>query len=91
MNGYASAYMGDFKGKSRTHASWLAERTDRIAPRKHIDVKLSDLKVVVTGDQAQAQFRQNYSSDTINNLSMKTLALQRVDGKWLIRQETSGR
>ncbi len=91
MAAYAAAYDADFKGKAASHAAWLNERRDRIAPRKHIEVKLSNLQVQVKGEQATAQFRQDYVSDSLSTQSSKTLLLRKVGGKWLIQQETSGR
>lgn len=91
MAAYAAAYGSDFKGKASSHAAWLSERRDRIAPRKSIEVKLTNLQVQVKGEQATAQFLQDYVSDSLSTQSSKTLALRKVGGKWLIQQETSGR
>ena len=91
MAAYAAAYDSNFKGKAASHAAWLNERRDRIAPRKHIEVKLNNVQLQVKGEQATAQFRQDYVSDSLSTQSSKTLGLRKVGGKWLIQQETSGR
>jgi ASC-1-like (ASCH) protein len=40
------------------------DRKARIAPRKHISVELTELRVSVNGDKAEAHFKQVYQSDT---------------------------
>jgi hypothetical protein len=39
---------------------------------------------------ARAKFRQHYRSDRLNESSMKTLTLVKVNSRWLIREERSG-
>lgn len=92
MTDYLAAYAPDFTGgPGRTHRAWEDERRSRIEPRKRIAVELSELRVSVAGDRAEAHFRQAYQSDTLNNSVRKTLVLQRTPaGKWLIRQESVG-
>jgi ketosteroid isomerase-like protein len=89
--GYVAAYTPDFAGTTRNHRAWEDDRRARIEPRKHIAVEISELRVSVTGDTAEAHFKQAYQSDTLNNTVHKTLTLARSPGgKWLIRRETVG-
>jgi Flp pilus assembly protein TadD/ketosteroid isomerase-like protein len=88
---YVAAYTPDFTGSAKSHAAWEEDRKARIAPRKRISVELTELRVSVNGDKAEAHFKQVYQSDTLNNTVHKTLALTRTPaGKWLIRQESVG-
>lgn len=90
VGAYAAAYTPDFKGSAASHQAWLNDRKLRIEARTRISVGVSDLKLTVNGDAAEARFLQTYESDGPSARSRKTLALQKVNGKWLIRDE-SGR
>jgi ketosteroid isomerase-like protein len=91
MPDYVSAYASDYVGNAHNHRAWEDDRRARIEPRKHISVELSELRVSVNGDSAEAHFKQTYQSDTLNNTVHKTLTLQRSpNGKWLIRRESLG-
>lgn len=88
---YLGAYGPAFTppgGMSR--AAWEAERRSRIEPRARIGVDVSDLNITVNGDRATARFRQDYTSDTLNVTSRKTLELVKSGGRWLIVRESTG-
>jgi len=91
MNDYLAAYGPSFAppgGQSR--AAWEADRRARIEPRSRIGVELSDLAVTVNADRATARFRQDYTSDTLNITSRKTLELVKSGNRWLIVRESTG-
>jgi hypothetical protein len=50
-------------GKSRK--AWEDERRARIAGKKSITVKLSDIQIAANGDKATARFRQDYAADAL--------------------------
>ncbi len=91
MAGYIDAYTPDYATGGKSHKAWEEDRKARILPRKHIAVEISDLRVSVNGDKAQAHFKQTYESDTLTTSGHKTLDLVRSpSGKWLIKQESVG-
>ena len=91
MAGYLGAYTPDYATGGKSHKAWEEDRKARILPRKRIAVEISDLRVSVNGDKAQAQFKQTYESDTLTTSGHKTLDLVRSpSGKWLIKQESVG-
>ena len=91
MAGYLEAYTPDYATSGKSHKAWEEDRKARILPRKHIAVEVSDLRVSVNGDKAQAHFKQTYESDTLTTSGHKTLDLVRSpSGKWLIKQESVG-
>ena len=91
MGGYLGAYVPDYATGGKSHKAWEEDRKARIVPRKHIAVEISDLRVSVNGDKAQAHFKQTYESDTLTTSGHKTLDLVRsASGKWLIKQESVG-
>jgi tetratricopeptide (TPR) repeat protein len=91
MGGYLGAYTADYATSGKSHKAWEEDRKARILPRKRIAVEVSDLRVSVNGDKAQAHFKQTYESDTLTTSGHKTLDLVRSpSGKWLIRQESVG-
>jgi len=91
MAGYIGAYTPDYATGGKSHKAWEDDRKARILPRKRIAVEISDLRVSVNGDKAQAHFKQTYESDALTTSGHKTLDLVRTpSGKWLIKQESVG-
>jgi tetratricopeptide (TPR) repeat protein len=91
MAGYLGAYTPDYATGGKSHKAWEEDRKARILPRKRIAVEISDLRVSVNGDKAQAHFKQTYESDALTTSGHKTLDLVRTpSGKWLIKQESVG-
>jgi tetratricopeptide (TPR) repeat protein len=90
---YLAFYAKDFKtpaGEARPQ--WEKTRRERIAAPKSIAVGVEQAKVTMQGnDQATVTFRQSYRSDKLKSSSRKTLRMTRADGRWLIREETSGK
>ena len=91
MAAYLGAYTADYASGGKSHKAWEEDRKARIVPRTRIAVEISDLRVSVNGDKAQAHFKQTYESDTLTTSGHKTLDLVRSpSGKWLIKQESVG-
>lgn len=91
MSGYLGAYASSFAppgGQARK--AWESDRRARIEPRTRIGVDVSNLEVTVEGDKATARFRQDYTSDTLNVTSRKTLDLVKSGNRWLIVRESTG-
>ena len=90
---YLAAYGRDFKlprGESSRKA-WEANRKQRIAAPKKIEVKIESPSVAYgEGGVATVKFRQNYKSNIVSANSAKTLVLTKTGGKWQIREERSG-
>jgi ketosteroid isomerase-like protein len=90
---YLALYAKDFKVPGgETREAWEKGRRARIAAPKSISVTVDAPKIEIQGDdRASVTFRQQYKSDIVASAAMtKTLALVRVDGRWLIQQETTG-
>jgi tetratricopeptide (TPR) repeat protein len=91
MAGYLGAYGANFKPPSgQSRSQWEADRRARIVPRARINVEVTDLAITVNGNQATARFRQDYSSDTLNVNSRKTLDMVKSNNRWLIVRESTG-
>jgi ketosteroid isomerase-like protein len=90
VDAYLAAYAPDFTANGQTHEQWASERRARIVGKSAISVKVEQLETTVNGDHATARFRQDYKAGPLVANSRKTLTLDKVDGKWLIRQERSG-
>lgn len=91
MSLYLGAYAPNFTpsdGQSRKN--WEADRKARIVPRSRIGVEVGDMKVSVNGDRATVKFRQDYTSDTLNVSSRKSLDMVKSGGRWLIVREATG-
>jgi tetratricopeptide (TPR) repeat protein len=93
INSYLAHYAPDFKtpgGESR--ADWEKSRRVRVTGAKSISVAIDSPKVTMKGPQeASVTFRQTYRSDKLNTRSLKTLEMVQADGKWLIKEEKTGK
>jgi tetratricopeptide (TPR) repeat protein len=91
MKGYFAAYAPEFEVPGgETRSAWEAQRTERIAKPKSIEVGVKILSIELSGSEAKATVRQSYKSDTLRNSTTKTLTLLRSGDRWLIRQEKVG-
>jgi tetratricopeptide (TPR) repeat protein len=91
MSGYLGSYGQSFDppGKQARKA-WEEDRRARIVGKSKINVKLSSLSVTVQGAKATARFKQDYSADSLNISSRKTLDLAKVGDRWVIVKESTG-
>jgi tetratricopeptide (TPR) repeat protein len=88
-SGYLAAYGSEFDAPGGRKA-WEEERKKRILGKNKISVKVSDLNIKVTGNKAQARFKQDYNADALSVSSRKTLDLVKSGDRWVIVKETSG-
>ncbi|NMF99400.1 nuclear transport factor 2 family protein, partial [Aromatoleum toluolicum] len=92
IDAYLDHYAADFRpADGRPLEQWRALRRERIGGASSIDVKLSDVKILVDGGRAVAQFRQDYRSDTLKSVDRKTVVLDNVAGSWRIVEEKTGK
>ncbi|SFU94200.1 Tetratricopeptide repeat-containing protein [Polaromonas sp. YR568] len=91
MAGYLGSYGQNFDppGKQARKA-WEEDRRARIVGKNSISVKLSNMSVSVQGAKAVAKFKQDYSADSLNISSRKTLELAKVGDRWVIVKESTG-
>ncbi|MFT3733537.1 MAG: tetratricopeptide repeat protein [Rhodocyclaceae bacterium] len=92
VKNYLAAYGKDFQTPGGVNRkTWEAERESRIDKPGAIKVSISGLRIEVSGDKATAQFRQHYSSASLNTATPKTIVLTRQGSRWVIQQERVGR
>ena len=91
MSAYLASYGTNFDTPgTQPRKAWEDARRARIVGKSRISVKLSNLSVAVQGSKATAQFKQDYSADSLNISSRKTLDLAKVNDRWVIVKESSG-
>jgi tetratricopeptide (TPR) repeat protein len=91
MSAYLASYGSNFDTPgSQPRKAWEDGRRARIVGKSRISVKLSNLSIAVQGSKATAQFKQDYSADSLNVSSRKTLDLAKVNDRWVIVKESSG-
>ena len=92
VEAYLAHYSKDFKTpKGEPRSDWEALRRQRVTAPKKIELSIDSPKVSFSDENhATVTFRQSYRSDTFKGVSTKTLAMVRVNGKWLISQEQAG-
>ncbi len=91
MTAYLGAYSKTFDPAGKqSRSAWEQDRRDRIVGKSTITVKLDNLTVKVSGNQAVAKFRQSYRADALSVSSRKTLELLKTGDQWLIVKESTG-
>ena len=80
----------DVKVRAAAWVAWETDRRTRIEEKAAISVEIDSLVISLKGQAATASFQQTYSADKLREKSRKTLELQRVGGRWLIRKEGAG-
>ncbi len=90
---YLSSYARNFRPDSGlSHASWEAQRRERIGKAKNIKVELSEVKMTVQGEsRASVFFKQSYSAENHKDVVRKIMELEKVGDKWLIVNELAAR
>ena len=90
---YLSKYAQDFKTPNGDAFSlWQTSRRQKISSQGKILVKIEDLKLSMkTDNSARIQFKQKYTSDRLTEMSNKSLVVKKIDGRWLIQEEISGK
>jgi len=85
---YLAYYAPEFKPEGMSRADWEKQRADRITKPKAAKVELSNIKVGVLDDShAAVTFTQTYRSDRYQDVLLKTLQMEKIDGVWLIFAE----
>ena len=92
MKAYLAAYGKDFDPPgSMSRSAWEEERRRRISSKSQITVKLENLTVTLSGNNAAvAKFRQDYKASGLAVSSRKTLDLVKIGDRWQIVKESTG-
>ncbi|WP_293640444.1 tetratricopeptide repeat protein [Polaromonas sp.] len=91
IKSYLSSYGQNFDTPGKqSRKDWEIDRRARIVGKSHISVKLSNLSIAVQGRKATAKFKQDYSAESLNVSSRKTLEMAKVGDHWLIVKEFTG-
>ncbi|GAB4127595.1 MAG: hypothetical protein Fur0040_10470 [Sideroxydans sp.] len=88
---YLAHYASSFETPDgMTRAAWEAQRRERIAKPKTIQIEVRDARVEVRDAQhAVVRFRQLYRASHLKSASRKTLLWVKEDGRWKIQRETT--
>ena len=89
MAAYLGAYGKDFDAPGG-RSTWEGERKKRILGKSKISVVVSNLDIKITGNKAQARFKQDYDADSLSVNSRKTLDMVRDGNRWVIVRESTG-
>ena len=91
MTAYLASYGQNFDTPgAQPRKAWESDRRTRIVGKSSISVKVTNLSINVQGNKATARFKQDYSADTLNVSSRKTLEMARVGERWVIVKESTG-
>ena len=90
IENYLNSYSSNFiYPNNMNKTQWEKYRTNRIVPKKLINILISNIKIKFVKKKIKATFTQNYKSGKLNQISIKTLTYVEEDGQWLIFEETS--
>jgi adhesin transport system outer membrane protein len=91
IDAYLGAYGAGFvPAEGETRSAWERRRRSTVSRAADVSIELSTPEVTVTApDRATTTFVQTYRSASYRDRVRKTLAWQRVDGRWVIVGETS--
>ena len=87
---YLAFYAPMFKSaQAESRDTWAKLRRETLAKPGVIDLKLENVKLLLLDkDRASTEFLQRYQTRTYQEAVTKTLQWQRIDGRWMITQET---
>lgn len=87
---YLAFYAPTFKSaKAESRDTWAKLRRETLAKPGVIDLRLENVKLLLLDkDHASTEFLQRYHTSTHQEAVTKTLQWQRIDGRWMITQET---
>lgn len=91
IKGYLGFYSADFKPEGgSTRETWARQREQRIAKANGLRIEIQNLLVRSSSpDTALAEFRQAYSTDTVDEKSDRTLEWRKDNGQWQIVREVT--
>jgi len=91
LQGYLDSYAQTFvPAGSGDHAAWAGSRKRIISKAGDIRLDIADIKVAVKDEQhVVTTFKQSYHAASYEDVVLKTLEWQKIDGKWLIIHETA--
>ena len=84
VDAYIAAYADNYAQPGMERAAWVALRRDRLTKPANIVVEIQDLDISVSADKATATFKQRYQSDRYQDMTRKTLSLERQGNNWKI-------
>jgi ketosteroid isomerase-like protein len=93
QNADAESYLGCYSSSfvpegGMSRHGWRADRVKKLAQPATMKITLSSIRITMRGaDQAMATFRQDYTSDRLENSVIKTLSLRREGNGWKITKE----
>ena len=90
MESYLNAYSSNFiYPNNMSKSQWEKYRTNRILPKKIINISISNIKIEFKKEIIKATFTQNYKSGRLNQTSNKILTFIDEDSQWSILEEFS--
>ena len=90
IESYLNAYSSNFiYPNNMSKSQWEKYRTNRILPKKIINISISNIKIEFKKEIIKATFTQNYKSGRLNQTSNKILTFIDEDSQWSILEEFS--
>ena len=89
IDAYFSHYVDGFSGDMADANAWRNSRKTKISNSQQIKISFSDIKVRNNNNESvDVFFTQEYQSGSYKDTGRKVLSLKKINGRWLISQET---
>lgn len=89
VEAYLAFYAPGFKGNETTPEKWQANRRRVIGLAKKIELGIGEPQIMLNDtEHATLTFAQKYHASNKRDAGTKTLHLRKIDGRWLIEQES---
>ncbi len=87
---YLSFYSPGFSSTLGNTNAWKAKRSAMVSKKGPIIVKVEEILTnTVAADRVETSFKQTYRSADFNDVGIKTLTWQKIDGQWFIVKESN--
>ena len=87
---YMSFYSPGFSSTLGNTNAWKAKRRALVGKKGPITVNLEEIvSNTLAADRVETSFKQTYRSANFNDVGVKTLTWQKIDGQWFIVKESN--
>jgi outer membrane protein, adhesin transport system len=87
---YMSFYSPGFSSTLGNNNAWKAKRRALVSKKGTIVVKVEEILTnTLAADRVETSFKQTYRSADYNDVGIKTLTWQKINGQWFIVKESN--
>jgi len=88
MSAFRACYASNFRAQGMNLNQWVNHKIAVRAHSKNIKIRIDNLLISGSSNQATATFTQHYSSNLLKSKGNKKMELKKINGVWKIYKET---